>query len=218
MITSLKIKLREIYCHIKNPLLVWRWKCKGMPNPPPQLIKKILIDQVRRASGYEVFIETGTYRGDMVKAQLSNFQKIYSIELSESLWGQAKRRFKKNKHVTILQGDSSDILPNLLVEVDKSAIFWLDGHYSGGITALGELECPVYKELDAIFSSNVKSNAILIDDARCFIGKNDYPTLGEIISYVKHKAQNFHYCLVGDVLIFLPKEVLFPEFKFYRKT
>jgi hypothetical protein len=215
MINSFEIKLREIYSALKNPLLVWCWKRNGKPIPPPQLIKKLLIDEVRKVSGYAVFIETGTYRGDMIKAHLKNFQKVYSIELSKALWAQAQKRFEKIKHVTILQGDSSYVLSDLLEKVDEPAIFWLDGHYSGGVTALGELECPIYKELDAIFRSKVKCNAVLIDDARCFIGKNDYPTLRELISYVEQRAENYHHCLVGDVLIFLPNEVALPDLKFY---
>ena len=188
-----------------------RWNKNGRTNPPPQLIKKLLIDEVRRLYPCEVFIESGTYRGDMVKANLNSFRKIYSIELSYSLFKQAQKRFHKFKHVTIVQGDSGDVLPGLLKNIDEPAIFWLDGHYSGGVTALGKLECPIYMELDAIFDSQIKSNAILIDDARCFIGKNDYPTLDEIISYVKKGMSNYHHCLVNDVLIFLPNGVVMPR-------
>ena len=214
----LQIKLREIYNSVKNPVLVWRWKRNGKPSPPPQWIKKLLIDEVRMASNYRVFIETGTYLGDMVKAQLNSFEKVYSIELSKPLWTQAKYRFKERKHVSLLQGDSSYVLPELLENVDEPAIFWLDGHYSGGITALGELECPVYKELDAIFGIKFKAHAVLIDDARCFMGKNDYPTLGELISYVEKKVQNYHHCLVGDVIVFLPNHIPLPSLNFYESA
>ena len=216
MINFLKNKMREFYISIKNPLLVRGWKAKGMPNPPPQYIKKLLIDEVRRLSGYKVLIETGTYRGDMIKAQLNNFKKIYSIELSDFLFTEARNRFHKSKHVKVLQGDSGLLMPELLKQIDESAIFWLDGHYSGGITAQGELECPIYMELDAIFNGRIKSNAILIDDARCFVGLNDYPTIDEIIFHIENKVKNYHHCIINDVIIFLPKEITLPSQDYLR--
>ena len=34
------------------------------------------------------------------------------------------------------------------------AIFWLDGHYSAGITAMGEQATPIFKELTHIFGDS----------------------------------------------------------------
>ena len=44
----------------------------------------------------DVFVETGTYLGDMINAVENNFKSIYSVELSEELYKRAKELFKKN--------------------------------------------------------------------------------------------------------------------------
>lgn len=111
--------------------------------------------------------------GEMVEAQKLRFDKIYSIELGIDLYQKAKRRFKGNKSVTIINGDSGKVLPVLLEEISEPAIFWLDGHYSGGITAKADKECPIFEELDAIFKFNKFNHVLLIDDARCINGEND---------------------------------------------
>ena len=115
----------------------------------------------------------------MVEAQRNHFEKIYSIELSEKLFNRAKKRFKDYSHITILHGDSGIVLNKLIPEIDKPALFWLDGHYSGGITAKGEKECPVPEELKTILKSSLP-HIILIDDARLFNGTHDYPTIEQI--------------------------------------
>lgn len=130
-----------------------------------------------------ILVETGTYEGDMVKAMLDSFAEIYSIELSKELFKKAQKRFAEIKKVHLYQGDSGKILPQILKELKQPAVFWLDAHYSEGYTAKGEKETPIFKELGAILKFPHK--AILIDDARCFTGKNDYPTIEEIKTLVK---------------------------------
>lgn len=63
------------------------------------------------------FIETGTFLGEMVSAMQLFFNKIYSIELSEELALKAKNHFSKLAHVQIILGDSSTLLPELLVKI-----------------------------------------------------------------------------------------------------
>jgi hypothetical protein len=68
-------------------------------------------------------------------------------------------------------------------ELNEPAIFWLDGHYSGGFTAMGEKETPVYEELKIIFS-NKQDHVILIDDARLFNGNDGYPTFDDLKIFI----------------------------------
>ena len=125
-----------------------------------------------------VFIETGTYLGDMVDGVRNVFEEVYSIELSPRLHLEARARFKGAPHVTLLQGDSGAVLKDLLPRLSRPCLFWLDGHYSGGITALGNKETPIVNELDHILRHKLLLNhVILIDDARCFTGEGDYPGL-----------------------------------------
>jgi hypothetical protein len=67
-------------------------------------------------------------------------------------------------------------LPELLARVHEPALFWLDGHYSGGLTARGAKDTPLLEEIEAIAHHGVPGHVVLIDDARC-LGQGDYPTL-----------------------------------------
>jgi hypothetical protein len=175
------------------------WEKNGRLSPPPHIVKQKTIDDYRKKYGFEILVETGTYLGDMVEAQRDNFKRIYSIELSERLFAKAKKRFKAFPHITILQGDSGIVLNKLAAELDQPAIFWLDGHYSGGITALGAKECPVPEELNAILKSKF-DHVILIDDARLFNGTNDYPTIREINAMLETKGKPFAIETRDDII------------------
>ena len=182
---------------------LYQWNKNGCPVPPPHIVKQMAIAEYKNKYGYEVLVETGTFMGDMVEAQKKVFRKIYSIELGVDLFEKATKRFKNDKNVTIVQGDSGMVLPNILSEINEPAIFWLDGHYSAGITAKGAKECPIYEELDAIFNSKAFNHILLIDDARCFAGKNDYPTIVQLTEYVKSKNGKYTVEVKHDIIRFV---------------
>ena len=161
------------------------WQKAGKPAPPPHIVKQRAIKQIKSKFKYQLFIETGTYLGDMVEAQKKNFNKVYSIELSSDLYRDAVKRFENDKNITLLQGDSGDVLIDLMPTIKQPAIFWLDGHYSAGYTAKGKKNCPIYEELTAIFNAGAMHHVLLIDDARLFIGKDDYPTISELTAFTK---------------------------------
>nr|WP_294943159.1 hypothetical protein [uncultured Mucilaginibacter sp.] len=164
--------------------IIKNWEKAGKPVPPPHIIKQLVIANAKKKYGYSIFIETGTYLGEMVEAQLDNFDNIYSIELGEKLYADAKQKFGNNSHVNIVQGDSAEVLKDIMPAVNKPAIFWLDGHYSAGVTAMGSKFCPIIEELSAIFNSKKLNHLILIDDARLFVGQDDYPTIKELSDMV----------------------------------
>lgn len=116
----------------------------------------------------------------MVYAVRDLFRKIYSIELDAELCEKAKSRFAKYKHITILEGDSSKVLPVILNQIKEPCLFWLDGHYSGNGTAKSVKETPISEEMDYISDHSTKKHVILIDDAREFKGQNDYPALEQL--------------------------------------
>jgi len=161
------------------------------------------IAEYRDKYGYGILVETGTFMGDMVEAQKRRFRKILSIELGVDLFNEATRRFKNDKNVTIVQGDSGKVLPKILLEINEPAIFWLDGHYSAGVTAKGEKECPIFEELDAIFNSKRFNHILLIDDARLFIGERDYPTVPQLTEYIKSKNEKYQVEVKNDIIRFV---------------
>lgn len=179
----------------------------GSPVPMPTVLKQNLIINYAKKLNYNIFIETGTYMGDMLLATKDHFNMLFSVELDKKLFEDASEKFKNIKNIELFRGDSTNILPEILKEINEKAIFWLDGHYSGGITAKGNSNTPILQELDAILRHPVKDHLILIDDARCFIGEYDYPTLFELKDFI-HKYDNSLKINVKDDIIRIGKMII----------
>lgn len=176
------------------------WERQGRPSPPPHVVKEEMIREYAKRFGTNVLIETGTYLGDMVHAMRKTFARIVSFELDEKLAAQARERFAGDKHIEIVQGDSGKLLGEYLTKINEPCLFWLDGHYSGGITAKGSLETPIKNELQSILSHPVAGHVVLIDDARCFTGENDYPTIDELQQFVKAQKPDWKFSVDTDAI------------------
>ena len=199
----LKKIINKLFNEKKNSVnqdIISKWIRNGKPVPPPHRVKQLVIKSERHKNDFNILIETGTYLGDMVEAQKSVFKKIYSIELGEELFINAVKRFEKDKNVKILRGDSGIVLNDLMPNINGPAIFWLDGHYSEGITAQGMKDCPILEELTAIFAVQKFNHTVLIDDARLFTGSNDYPSVKELREFIKSKIQYFTFTIEDDII------------------
>src|SRR5213076_2583878 len=126
------------------------WERRGRPVPPPHVVKQQVLRGYAERYHLKIFVETETYRGDMVQAMKPLFRKIYSIELGDDLFEKATRRFKRDAHIELIHGDSGKELGRIMQRINEPALFWLDGHYSAGDTARGEKDTPLYEELDHI--------------------------------------------------------------------
>ena len=198
LIVSLEIKLRILRNKLVEKKQYNAWLKKGKPIPPPHLVKQNLLKSYKDKYKLNILIETGTYLGDMVYAQKNNFNSIYSIEIQSFLYEAAKRRFKNFKHINILKGDSGKVLNEIMPKINEPALIWLDGHYSGGITGKSDINCPIYSELGAIFSTP-NDNVILIDDANCFDGTNDYPTYENLEKFFK--KYNYKTAIYNNAIV-----------------
>ena len=181
------------------------WEAAGRPMPPPHVVKQAALRHYAEKYGLRIFVETGTYYGDMVEAMKGFFDSIYSIELGRRLYRQAKRRFRGSNHVRILHGDSAKKLPWVVKIIDGPALFWLDGHYSGGSTAKGEKDTPIYEELRHILADRGKRHVVVIDDARCFGMIPAYPTLEELKAFVFSKRNDVEIHVQDDSIRITPK-------------
>ena len=170
-----------------------------MTIPIHELKMKVLRDHALEY-GLEVLVETGTFEGDAVDSLLDDFKTIYSIELNPILYERAKERFKDNKHVHLLFGDSTVVLPVLLNSVKVPTLFWLDAHYSGGETALGETITPVVFELAAIFEKVHPRSVVLIDDARLFVTDKGYPELDRVMDGLRTFMPD-HFTVIANDMI-----------------
>lgn len=153
---------------------------RRMYGPQPHSVKEAVIQKYRKHYGVQIFIETGTFLGEMVEVMKNSFREVYSVELNEKLYKKARERFEKNNNVSIIHGDSGTVLSSLLKGTTEPILFWLDGHYSGGVTSKGNFNTPIKNEIESIFKHPNKNHVILIDDARLFNGTNDYPTYKEM--------------------------------------
>lgn len=197
----MRIILTRVYWFIDA--MVWILTRRLLP--VPHLLKQYTITVIQRRYGIKTLVETGTYVGDMVEAQKNNFKKIISIELSHELAARAAQRFCNESHIKILQGDSSDKLKVVIKTLKTPALFWLDGHYSGGLTSCSSLYCPIWEELNTVFSSSSNiQHIILIDDADCFTGKNDYPTIEELAQFIKKKKLPYSLSISNNIIHLLP--------------
>lgn len=179
------------------------WRANGEGDPVPHLIKQQVIAEYAKKHGTATLVETGTYLGHMIAAMRENFKRIISIELAQHFHEQAIERFKKDTHVELLQGDSGEVLIQLAPTIDTPALFWLDGHYSSGETAKGDLNTPIMKELDAVLGGNI-NHVVLVDDARCFNGTEDYPTLEGLKAHVKSLRSDYTIEVGHDIIRVCP--------------
>ena len=177
------------------------WQASGAVQPMPNWGKQsVVIEYIKRFQP-EVFIETGTYKGKMVYAGMPYVKEIYSIELDQSHFDRAQKRFAGYSNIHIMQGQSGEVLPKVLEDIDEPSLFWLDAHWSGGSTAKGNLETPVMQEMKCILDHNrAADHVILIDDARCFVGDNDYPALSELERFVLGIHPDWAFEVKDDII------------------
>jgi len=178
-----------------------QWVKNGSQLPMPNHGKQgVVIDYIERFSP-EVFIETGTYKGKMVYAVMPHVKEVYSIELAQTHFEKAQRRFAGYPNIHILQGQSGEVLPRVLKDVDKPCLFWLDAHWSGGSTARAETQTPIVHEMQCILGHpRATEHVVLIDDARCFTGDSDYPTLEGLESVIRNVCPDWFFEVKDDII------------------
>jgi len=156
-----------------------------------------------------IFIETGTYMGSTSKWASTQFKKVHTIELSEFIYNQIKDDLLQMGNITPHFGDSRDVLPNILANIiNENIIFWLDGHYSAGITAGKDSPCPLLKELDIILSRS-NDDIIIIDDARCLMGGEGWPSIFELNKKVESAIEKRFMIICDDNLYIVPNNYIY---------
>lgn len=185
---------------------ILNWLRSGCGGVAPHPIKMMVVASYLKQFSIDDFVETGTYLGDTLGYIARSGARCTSIELSQELHQAACKRFNGYKNVRLVQGDSGQRLPELLKEINKPVLFWLDGHYSSGITASAETHTPVSAELQAILSHSVKEHVILIDDARCFDGRNGYPHLDDLLRAIREEG-SYSAEVSVDIIRLIPRAV-----------
>jgi hypothetical protein len=152
----------------------------------------------------KTLVETGTQAGATLAATLPYFDRLFSIEIYEPSVAAARKRFAAYPKVTIIHGDSATALPALVKTISEPILFWLDGHYSGKGTGMGADHSPIVSEIAHILELRSPGrDAIIIDDARLFVGRDGYPPLEKFLADMKVAFGSTPRC-ADDAIFILP--------------
>jgi len=188
--------MRSLLLKISRGLFNWP------PRPAPTAVKHALVGKFAEQVGN--LIETGTFEGDMIEAQRERYKRLITIEKDGQLFAAAARRFAPFPQVTVLNGDSADELPKALKLCEGAIVFWLDAHYSGGVTAGAGTDAPILKELGFIADRRNPGDVILIDDARLFGWERGYPRLSRIRQFAQERLPQHEFRVDTDIICIVP--------------
>lgn len=171
------------------------------------------VREIAEAFDLKAFIETGTYRGDTLLGIVSDFDCLVSIELDSGLHQRARERFLDQEKIVLLQGDSSEKLPEAFdVVAGRPALIWLDAHFSGPGTARGKGNTPIIGEIETVLACATPLDVVIVDDLRCFTQPHlgfatdealeGYPAADEIADLFR--SRSYEVLVVCDALIALP--------------
>ena len=147
-----------------------------------------------------IFIETGTYKGETTRAASDvGFKEVHTIELQDRLYEESRENL-------------SDLIDIDKVFLHKGDSRILDAHIDGGNYIPGVTpeirKCPLYEELNCIKNHSIKNHTIIIDDVR-ILGKIGWGTevlLDVIISMIMEINKDYKISfdngeIENDVLI-----------------
>lgn len=168
-----------------------RWAKNGFLVPAPGMVKRACL--TRHSFKDATWIETGTYLGETTNFLSKTAKRVVSIEPEPELFRRAQVRFAAVTNIELINGLSEEIFPALLPSIRGSVNFWLDGHYSAGVTHLGPQETPIVDELKVISENmkNFEGLCVMIDDVRLFgntaSGLQDkaYPDIDVLVNWAR---------------------------------
>jgi len=172
------------------------WARRGFAAPSPPHVKRATL--LRLGLPEATWIETGTFMGDTTALLARRARMVHSIEPEPKLCARAKTRFASTPNVEIHGGISEEVLPGILARLEGDVCFWLDGHYSAGVTFKGPKDTPIAEELAAIEAAAPRLGRIvvLVDDIRCFDPAKpefaDYPSKAFLIAWAERLGFSWH--------------------------
>jgi hypothetical protein len=141
------------------------------------------------------FIETGTYKGGGIKAaQRAGFKNIISIEINTKFYEYTYNRYKSVPGIEIWLGDSAELLPIVLQNIEEPATIFLDAHRLRTEEFTGQ--SPLIQELGAIKNHHVRTHTIIVDDMhKADAGISDWEGVSTLEIIYKLKEINPDYLL-----------------------
>jgi hypothetical protein len=163
---------------------------------PESYSKYRTIRKVQRRTGARMLLETGTLIGTTSRRCAPHFEKVFTIELSPELAKRATANLQAFPHVQVIQGDAQREVKRLLAtDTIQDCLVFLDGHFSGGITALGEEPEPAVNILRDIAEHSQIIRAVIVDDFRDFGTQPGWPAKWELVRAAEELFANRGYRL-----------------------
>jgi hypothetical protein len=132
------------------------------------------VDMLKKYKS-KYFIETGSYNGEGIQAAIdAGFENIISIELTPDYFNICASKFQNNQNVKIINGNSVDVLNDVLKNINESCTFFLDAHYMDETTMVVDKWCPLMDELEVIKKHIIGQNIIMVNDMRCWQESNGF--------------------------------------------
>ena len=178
---------------IRKSISLYNWYSKTYCAPPaPHFVKQSLL--LRHGIKNCTWIETGTYLGSTTKMLSSKYHHVHTIEPSQKCLSIAKDYIGSAKNITFYNGTSEDCIETACAAVEGDVCFWLDGHYSAGITFQGDADTPIVHELATIgkYLNRYRSVVLIIDDIRCsHLDSDHYPSLNFYVEWSNRNNLNW---------------------------
>ena len=140
------------------------------------LLQSIGIDGLKVRHDLNVFVETGTGKGDgLAYVQEFCFERYYSVELMKVLYEFSRERFKQNPSITLLNMKSEDGIVEICSKLkpEDRVLFWMDAHFPGADFNLAQydsepnpdIRIPMERELRKLVTvRDVSRDVIICDD------------------------------------------------------
>jgi hypothetical protein len=110
------------------------------------------------------YIETGTDNGvSLEKAINSGYKNIITIDILEC--AHTRKKFESNTNVRFVQGSSSEVMWDLIKDINEQIVFYLDAHLFGDQVSHN---LPLLTEIDIIAKHPIKNHILILDDVRLF--------------------------------------------------
>ena len=151
----------------------------------------------RYGSAPDTWIETGAYRGDTTAFLAIEAAHVYSIEPEPTLGKAARERFADDDRGAIAEGPAEDRLPRSWPGSEGPVSFWLDDHFSGGVSHKGPAETPIREEGSRSSNTSTASArcGFHVDDLRCFDPSNPafstYPSRSWLVEWTERSKLNW---------------------------
>ena len=132
----------------------------------------------------------------------TNFEKIFTVEISQKLWEWLHPQIRQFENVEHVLGDSLVEIPKFLKTLDENdkVFFWLDAHWSQGLSDKNHLDVPLIEECVIIDEQYKSDTAIVaIDDVRMFETNINEDWSSITIDTVKSSFKNFDILVSKEI-------------------